>query len=219
MGFSLGSLLGQNDFHATAQNQDVGTDPGTQTAYEQAVLNAQRVGGPAPTLTGVQEGVDRGNVLGSLAQNGQLVSQLQQQAAGNGPSAAMQIYKNTADQNAQRGMGMAASGNVAPGQRAALLGQAVAGAAAGNQVAAGGAAAMRSQEQNQATQMLGGAIGQQTSGYGALLGGTQGIQAANQQSANAAQGINAQTAQANANNMGAITKGAISSAGMMAGGM
>lgn len=219
-------LIGHSDYHASPQQQAFGTDPATQNAYNNALLQYNDdkarglpVGAP-PTLESVQQGTDRSSTLGAIGQYTPLISQLQAQAAGNGPSAAMQIYQNTADQNAQRGMALAASGNVAPGQRAALLGQAITGAATGDQVAAGNAAALRSQEQQQATQNLGQALGAQTGAYSGLLSGDQGVNAQNQQAGEQAQQINSGVASSNAANASAVAKSAISAMGKaaMAGG-
>lgn len=111
------------------------------------------------------------------------VNQLQQQAAGQGPSAAQEMYKQAAAQQAGQANALAASqqGNINAGlatRNAQMMG------AQANQQAAGNAAVMRNQEQLQAQGMLGQNLAQQVSQRTASDQINAGIEQKNAEAAN-----------------------------------
>ncbi len=108
-------------------------------------------------MVGASQAAGRGNDPLQAQQNA-YIQMLQQQAAGNGPSAAQGQLRAATDANVASAMGMAASQRGAGASGAGY--QAANMASQSNQQAANQSAIIRAQEQQSAQQMLGGALGQ-----------------------------------------------------------
>lgn len=209
---------GQNDYqpglhtldpaNPDADNPVMAAYNAQKANYDKQVVWSQMSGQPpptppvAPTQQEIAQGQiqgDRARLLGNASNYNQLVGQLQQSAAGNGPSAALDTLREGNARANANGYGMAASANVAPGQRAALFNAAINQTGANNQQAARDAAVMRANETNTARAALGTTLGQQNTPLQALYAGSQERDLANQnagiQQDNARAGIAASNAQ------------------------
>jgi hypothetical protein len=145
---------------------------------------AQQAIGPAPAAPGTDAASlsyqDRARLLSTAGGYGRLAGQLQDAAAGRGPSAAQDTLREGTARNIAGQYGMAASGNVAPGQRAALLGQAINNVGSAEQTGARDAAVLRASEVAGARQQLGSTLAGKAGIESTLYGGTQDVNAANQ---------------------------------------
>lgn len=182
------------------------------TAYNNGTLPKDDEGNPVAMgdfqrMLQQQRVVQSGQALNNVLQQQQAnTSILQQQAQGKGPNVA-------GDEAQQRAFGLASSGNVAPGQRAAML------SAAANQ-APQLAAQARGQQMTNAASLLNQAtagqtqtLGQQQQAYGSVMNTGEQNMEANQRALQSAAGINAGVQQSNAANEGKSVGGMIAAAG------
>jgi hypothetical protein len=226
---SLGSFLGTSDsFHADPYK----TDPNAyryQGGPDQAVMDNSRTGYAG------QAAADRSNQLGARGQQEGYLAQLQNAYAGNGPSQAQAVLQQGAGRAAADAMSLARSGGGNPALQAANMRNAQRVGAAGITNAGANAAQIKSQEQQNALNQMGGAIqgvrgqdlqsqqlgmggeqgylGAQQHAADEQLGASQNQQALNSANYNAAQGINAGVAQQNAQANQAMLGGVMGAAG------
>lgn len=175
-----------------------------------------------PDLGAIQHQSDRDRLLTTIGGTYEpLIAQLQESAAGRGPSAAMSTYRAAADDASNRNYGIAASSKGTGGQRAALFQAALGQNAQDAQGAARQSAIIAAQEQNQGRAALNSALQGLTNVYGTtnLLGDTSHQQDKNQDAYNEAIGINAKIQSDNAARASAHTDAAVSTGAKIAGGI
>jgi len=173
---------------------------GQMAAPVNAIINA-----PAPVdVAEIQANQDRRRLLAlAMSAYQPAISDLLSASRGEGPSAALNYYREAADDAARRNYGVAASAQGTGGQRAALFQAAMGQDALDRQKGANKAAIVGAEEQNQARSSLNSTLSGLTNLYGNILySGTQHNQDQNQDAANRADEINAGIAANNAKNKG-----------------
>jgi hypothetical protein len=141
------------------------------------------------------------------------ISDLMAASRGEGPSAALNYYREAADDAARRNYGMAASARGTGGQRAALFQAALGQEAMDRQKAAMKAAQVGAEEQNAARAQLGQLLNSQTDVYRYLAGDTSHVRDVNQNAAAQNTAINAGIGKENDENKTEAYKGAAETAG------
>jgi len=178
MGFISGLLGAKNDFQSnpwymdwdkTGMGAQQGIGSATGGPFQGAIQGAL---GQSPNF-----GQAAGQGLGMVGQANQglggLVSQLQQQATGQGPSLAQSQLQQATDRNANMAAGaLASQRGINPALAARMITQQQANA---NQQAAGQSADLRMQEQMAANQQLAGVLGQQMQGGLGMFGQAGGL--------------------------------------------
>lgn len=175
-----------------------------------------------PDLQAIQHQSDRDRLLSTIGGAYQpLIAQLQESAAGRGPSAALNTYRAAADDASSRNYGLAASARGTGGQRAALFHAALGQNAQDAQGAARQSAIIAAQEQNSARAALNSSLQGLTNVYGTsnLLGDTQHQQDRNQDAYNEAIGINARIQSENADRASKKLDQAVDTGAKLAGGV
>lgn len=159
LGGTLSDIMGTtNHYHVSAPKLNAGnyqfqSDDPSQTGLNAQGLAGQGRGGVQVDTTGINR--DYGYQNQSRNQGEQLISQLQDQAAGRGPSLATMQFNQNRDQSIMAGQSMANSAR--GGQNLGMSQyQAQVGAGQAMQQASAGSAAMRMQEQLSARQQLAG---------------------------------------------------------------
>lgn len=218
----LKTAAGQSDYHATPGSVPFMSDPNNPAVaeYQRKLatynalkaknpgLNFDALGIPPPSppneeqLRAGQLMSDRSRILGLASMN-------QAAAEGTGPSAAQDTLREGAARSIAQNYGMAASGNVMPGQRAALLNAALGQQQAAGQQTARDVGVLKAQEMQQGQTNLAGNLG-------SLYQGDLNRENANLGSFDNTQGINAGVAANNAAGKAALTKSIISAVGGVA---
>jgi hypothetical protein len=195
MGQGFGALFGASDW--STQGHDISTDP-------------------ALAEWKTKQDADRTNMLRAASGFQNLNAANMKAVSGAGPSAAENTYMAAAQDAEKRQLGVAQSGNVAPGQRAAMISAAAQNTGTQAGTAANQAGIIRANEMNQARSQAATSIGGMNQAVGNIGQLTVAEAGHDQQAKMQADELNQKTSAENAAALGKIGGGVMSAAGSLA---